>query len=554
MKKFKTPIALLLAGTMTLSLVGCQQNSSQGSTGTGDGDTTPAPDISFSEAEERPIDKNAPTGNLIYLTYEGTWDTENEEKLAKFEKEYGGTVEIRKCGSGDEYFQALGTFIAAGDSPDLVRYEWRSFPHAISYNVYTPLDSYIDINSDLWKDMKPIADQFMYNGKHYYFPNVLKTNFALNYNNRALMASGMTDPMELLKKNEWTWTAFEDMLKRWVDMDPANHIGYNGVGGMIFVLTTGKKTIDVSNNEIINNLKDADVTRCMSWLGDMRKNGLLGASAEKQAATGHSNGYEDPGTALIDGNLLFLGMDPSWAYGAAKEKFFNEGMEEEIKFVPFPRDDNSDTYYHGIDTLGYMVPSGAPNLKGAIDWINFAHSEEVDPENLAKAKGDALAEVKSYKAKCMNKDCGDTSDNADSKGRHIYTEEENANNVTVCPVCGTARETKFKLVWTEEQYDLWMELKSTTGRFTMLFDNCYGFSSDVSNLFQSGETPLLDGPVFSDGLTYTSIIDSQYAVVEGYLAEYREIMKKNAAGEEVTLDWAATKAPETSASSTTTGA
>lgn len=546
MKNLKKALSVLLSGTIVLSLSACSEGSGGTGTNTNAGveADTPAPDISFSEAEIKPIDENAPTGDIIYLTYENSWDTSNEEALTKFEQQMGGTFTIRTCGSGDDYFSTLGTLIASGDSPDLVRYEWRSFPHAMSYNVYTPLDSYIDINSDLWKDMKPIADQFIYNGKHYYYPNVLKTSYALNYNNRVLQANGMTDPMELFKKDQWTWSAFESMLSEWCLMDD-NHIGYNGVGGMIFILTTGNKIVDLQGSEIINNLKNADIARCMSWLGDLRKKGLLGASEAQMTATGHGNGYESPEAAFVDGNLLFLGMDPSWTYGAAKKEFFNRGLEEELKFVPFPRDDNSDTYYHGIDTLGYMVPAGAPNLKGAIDWINFSHQLNTDPETLAKAKDDALADVIKYKARCYNKECGDTSENADSKGRHIYTEEENENNVTVCPSCGTERERDFKLVYSEEQYDLFMELQSTTGRFTMLFDHCYGFSGDVSNLFDVGEDSLLDGPVFYDGVSFTSLVESQYNVLEGYLQEYREIMKKNASGETVTKDWSETKPAET---------
>lgn len=545
MKNFKKALALLLAGSTALSITACDQSGSgTGDNTNGSGDATNAPMQSFEEQTLAPIDTEAPTGKLVYLTYENNWESSNEEKLTKFEAQYGGTFELITCGSGSEYFQKLGTYISAGDSPDLVRYEWMSFPHAMSYNVYTPLDTYIDINSDLWKDMKPVADQFMYNGKHYYYPNVLKTNFALNYNNRILEENGMTDPMTYLEKNEWTWTKFKEMLKEWCNKDP-NHIGYNGVGGMSFILTTGKKVIDVQGSEIINNLKDPDVTRCMTWLGDMHKDGLLGANAEQQTNTGHANGYEDPGVAFVDGNLLFLGMDPSWAYGAAKEKFYNNGQEEDIKFVPFPRDDNSDTYYHGIDTLGYLVPAGAKNLKGAIDWINFSHAEEIDPENLAKAKADAIADVPAYKTKCGNKDCGDTSENADKSGRHIFTAEENEQGVTTCPVCGTERETKYKLIWDEKVYDLWTELHSTDGRFTMLFDHCYGFNDDVSKLFQTGDQPLLDGPVFGD-FTYTTLVETQYSVVEGYLAEYREIMKKNASGEEVTKDWAATNAPTAS--------
>ncbi len=536
MKNLKKTVSLVLSAAMVLGLTGCEQKDNP-PVGTGNGTGTNAPEQSFTEAPVVSIDPNAPTGKLVYLTYENNFETANEENLKAFEKDYGGTIEVVTCGSGDEYFQRLGTYISAGTSPDLVRYEWRSFPHGMSYNIYTPLDSYIDINSDLWKGIKEVADQFMYNNKHYYFPYQLKTNFALNYNNRVLQENGMTDPMELLKKNEWTWTAFEKMLKQWCDMDP-NHIGYNGVGGMSFILTTGKKVVDVKNNEITNNLRDQDIARCMQWVEKLHKQGLLGVTEAQTNETGHANGYEAPDAAFVDGNLLFLGMDPSWTYPAAKEALDKKGYENEMKFVPFPKDDNSDTYYHGIDTFGYLIPSGAPNVKGAIDWITMLRKIETDPENIAKAKDDATSDAPLYKAKCGNKECGDTSENADKNGRHIFTDEENEQGVTVCPVCGTEREEKYKVVWDSEVYDLSVELKSTDGRFKMLFDNCYGFNSDVTKMFQNGDEPMLDGPVFGD-FSYTQLVEAKYNTVEAYLQEYRDMMKKNASGELVTM------APET---------
>lgn len=217
-----------------------------------------------------PVDDTAETGTITWLMYEDLL-TNNADMVALFESRYGGSIEQRVTGSGDEYFETLGTLIATGDSPDIVRYEWRSFPHAMSYNMYTPLDSYIDLDSDLWSGVKEIAEQFVYNGKHYYVPYQYKTNFALNYNNRVLEENGIADPIKMVKDNTWTWKAFEDLLKKWVDMDP-NHIGYNGVGGMIFVLTTGTKVIDVQGNQIINNLKSENTTRCMSWLENMSLN------------------------------------------------------------------------------------------------------------------------------------------------------------------------------------------------------------------------------------------------------------------------------------------
>lgn len=79
-------------------------------------------------------------------------------------------------------------------------------------------------------------------------------------------------------------------------------------------------------------------------------------------------------------------------------------------------------------------------------------------------------------------------------------------------------------------------MRGEGNRFTLLFDNCYGFSSDVSNLFESGETPILNGPVFND-VSYTSAVESLYNVLEGYLQPYRDRMTADARGEKVTTTY-----------------
>ena len=520
MNKSKKITALLLSAAMAVSVTACSQSEGGGNVSTG-GDTETS-QSSFAEPVVDSLDPNAETGTIKWLVYEDLV-TEMADMVTLFEVRYGGSVDQEICASGGAYFDRLGTLIAGGESPDIVRYEWRSFPHGISYNMYTPIDSYIDFNSELWTDVRDVAEQFAYNGKHYYAPNSLATNYALNYNNRVLEENGMTDPMTLFEADSWTWSTFEDMLKTWCDMNP-DHIGYNGVGGMSFVLTTGTKTIDIENGQIINNLRNENVQRCMTWLEGLRKEGLLGADAA-QMEHGASNGYVAPQEAFVDGNLLFLGMDPTWAYGAAKEALDGKLITNEIKFVPFPKDDLADAYYHGGSSTGYMIPSGAKNIKGALDWIVLNRTVETDPDEIAAARAKALDDSKDYYPICANSDCGDA-ENGDSKGRHIFTDEENAAGTDTCPVCGTARKERYKVVWTQEQYDLWQELKSDEGRFTLLFDNVYGFSDDISNLF-IGTGSFLDGPVFDDE-SYTTLVETNYSVVEGYLQPYRDRMKSGA--------------------------
>ncbi len=305
MKRFrKTSITALMVTALTITACSGNPNQDEETSKTDSSSV-----ISFTEADVVEIDENTPAGKITYLSYESGFEDSASEMITLFETRYDGSFEHILCQSGNAYFERLGTLISTGLSPDLVRYEWRSFPHGISYNMYTPLDTYIDIDSDLWKSVKELAEQFVYNGKHYYYPYKLKTSYSLNYNNRILEEHGMTDPMTPLNENMWTWKAFEDMLKQWCDMDP-NHIGYNGVGGMIFVSTTGTKIVDIQGDQIINNLRNENVSRCMLWLENMRRQGLLGASDE-QKALGASSGFVAPDQAFVDGNLLFLGMDPA---------------------------------------------------------------------------------------------------------------------------------------------------------------------------------------------------------------------------------------------------
>ena len=257
MKRFrKTSITALMVTALTITACSGNPNQDEETSKTDSSSV-----ISFTEADVVEIDENTPAGKITYLSYESGFEDSASEMITLFETRYDGSFEHILCQSGNAYFERLGTLISTGLSPDLVRYEWRSFPHGISYNMYTPLDTYIDIDSDLWKSVKELAEQFVYNGKHYYYPYKLKTSYSLNYNNRILEEHGMTDPMTPLNENMWTWKAFEDMLKQWCDMDP-NHIGYNGVGGMIFVSTTGTKIVDIQGDQIINNLRNENVSRC----------------------------------------------------------------------------------------------------------------------------------------------------------------------------------------------------------------------------------------------------------------------------------------------------
>ena len=349
MKKFKRISAAAVALIIALSATGCASGGRTESGSTGEAEQTTAAvttedpnkeledDVDWeSMAEIEAVDQTNEegTGELYEsgktagivnaLCYYDLASTQPElaELLAQ---RYGGTIETEITTSGSGYFERLGVLIAAGDSPDIVRYDWMAYPMGTSKNMFTTLDGWLDIDSPLWAPEKDVIESFNYLGKHYYFPSDVQTNFAMIYNKTLLEEQGMVDPMDLYFDGTWDWNSFEELIGQWAQRGE-EYIGFSGGSwsSMMFVNTTGTKVIDMTGTEIINNLKNQEVQRTMDWLSDLKKQNLIG------------DGFIDPGQAFIDGKLLFLGMGLTWGYESAQESFFKNNIDGEIAAVPSP--------------------------------------------------------------------------------------------------------------------------------------------------------------------------------------------------------------------------
>lgn len=410
---------------------------------------------------------------------------------------YGGVIETEITQSGSAYFERLGVLIAAGDSPDIVRYDWTAYPHGVSKNMFTALDDWLDMDSPLWADEKSVIESFNYLGKHYYYPSDVQTNFAIIYNKRVLEENAMPDPMQLYFENNWTWDTFEDMLVQWANKGD-DYVGFTGGSwsSMMFANTTGTKTIDMTGTEINNNLKSAPVRRAMDWLSSLKHDGFIG------------DGFVDPSTALVDGKLLFLGMGLTWGFESAQDGMFKNAIDAEIAAVPFPRDPNADKYYLSADSFGFMVPSGAKNIQGAVSWILCGRIYETNPDTVAADYAEKTYDGPNYYPKCPN--C-----------KYNFVEHEQ-NDLATCPECGTARKTKFKAVYSEDQMRV-IEDMTDPEKFGLIFDNAVGFSDEFSSIFIGNEDTIFDGPIYY-GSSYTQVLEAGNSLVEAYLEPYRDAL------------------------------
>ena len=439
-------------------------------------------------------------GEVNALCYYDLAATQSElaELLAQ---RYGGTITTEITTSGNAYFDRLGVLIASGDSPDIVRYDWMAYPTGMAKNMFTCLDGWLDMESPVWSGEKDVIESFNYLGKHYYFPSDVSTNFAIIYNTRSIEEAGLENPADLYFENNWTWDTFEDMMKKWVNIGP-DYVGFTGGSwsAMMFANTTGVKIIDMTGDDIINNMKNTNVQRAMDRLADMKKLGYIG------------DGFVDPAAAFIDGKLLFLGMGLTWGFESAQESFFKNGLDGDFEVVPFPRDPNADRYYMSADTYGFLVPTGASNVQGAVDWILCGRLYATDPEIVAADRAKRMDTSPHYYAKCP--EC------------KYNFEEEGQNDLAVCPNCGTARKVKFKPVYSERVMRVCDDMTDPE-KFGFIFDNSLGFNDDFTTILIGGEESLYDGPIYY-GSSYNQLREENYNLIESYLDNYRNIIKEAA--------------------------
>lgn len=514
MKKFIRITAVVLVFAMLSGMVGCKDSgaSNSDSTKPTDSTTTASGDKALDttvdwedKADIDEIDKNdeSGTGELYEagkkagtvkaLCYYDLAETQPE--LAKLLAEkFGGTIETEISPQGTAYFDKIGTMVASGTSPDIVRYDWMAYPCGISKNMFTSVDGWLDEDAPLWVSEKDIIESFVYAGKHYYFPSNVSINFAMIYNRSVLDEAGLDDPVNLYKEGNWNWDTFKDMLAVWAQQGD-DYIGFTGGSwtSMMFANSTGTKVIDMTGTEIINNMKSQNVQRTMDWLSELKKVGYVG------------EGFVDPGQAFLDGKLLFLAMGLVWGYGSAQEMTFKKGIESDIVALPLPKDPQSDKYYMSADTFGFMIPTGAKNIQGAIDWILSARIYETDPEIVAATRAKNMDTTPIYYPKCPG-----------CKYDFTLKHEE---DLLVCPECGAARKQKYKVTYSEEQMDILDDMVNPE-KFTFIFDNSVGFTSEVSSVFTGQEESVFDGPLYY-GSSYTQLRDSNYNVIESYLEPFR---------------------------------
>lgn len=376
---------------------------------------------------------------------------ERSPELALFEDTYGAKIEYIPT-SNDKRFDDLATSILGGDPPDIFVYEWLTFPYGISKGQYQPIDSLVDWDSPKWADVKNTADKFIWNGEHYIAPLGYSFNDTqvLMYNKSVIEAEGFEDPYQLYLDGKWNWTTFVDMMKTYVENGSEERFGIGGWWANAFVYTAGETMVTYDGSTFSNNLRSAKIEKAQGVLEDIFKNNLI------------DRGWIGGGDAFTNHNILFYSMG-TWAYNdAAKSR-----PDDVIQIVPFPKDDDADSYYVSNKVFAYMWVRGSENADCVKAWF----------------------------------DCNRTVNYEDG---YVQTTKEKylANNPG----------------WTSEMYDIAMEFYDED-KFTQAYDYGYGLSSYMSDTLM---TQLYEGIANEQFESWVQAREEYYSIVDQEIAVYNE--------------------------------
>lgn len=435
-----------------------------------------------------------PAGTIHALCWFDFHNVSPEIEISElFAERFGGTVETEIV-SSLEITDRLGVLMASGQSPDIMRFGEDYFPSFFIANRFAALDDWIDIYAPIWSGMEEINERFAYDGKHFYLPyGLTATEYGVTYCTAELEENGIPDPMDLYFSGEWTWDAFKDIVFKWRDFNPEKYpISWPTGIGVHLAATTGTPVIEFDGKNIVNNMKDANVVRAMEFIESLKREDCFW------------EGWHGPDALDSWAGTLFFLMPLDWGLPCGQEFWFKKNFEGEIRSVPLPRDPESDTYYLYGQTSGYVIPSGATNMQGAVSFLLAARTWYTDPDVVAAEREEKLYNGGYFYIKCP--EC------------KYKFESERDEFDAVCPNCGAPRKAKYKLTYTPEQMQIYDDLLDPS-KFTFIFNAYSGFGPDMKQQMED----VFNGPI-TEGESYNHLVTEYYNVIETELDEYRALL------------------------------
>ncbi|MBR4346888.1 MAG: carbohydrate ABC transporter substrate-binding protein [Oscillospiraceae bacterium] len=393
-KTIKRTLAGLSALTMAVSMTACAGGNSQGSEG---GTTaaqtaeTTAPatvainTATLSQEEEAAVDSASSMLRDVELEDKEIkwlchWDLNPDSTgksipvpLSLFQSKYDGEITWYPTTWNTRYSD-LSTYVLGGEGIDFFQRDESSLPKGIVSGMFSPIDDYIDIDSDLYDGVRPGMDLYSFKGKHYAFVNDVTADAAVIYSAKTIDENGYDDPWELYQEGKWNWDTFTKMLEDFCDPE-AEQYGLDGWWSeKPLYLSAGTPAVSSVDGLLQVNLRDGNLEKAQNWMYSLWSKGLVfDKSLFDWSIQTHFMG-EGKELFFICGTWTLMADPSTWECGIAPE---------DARWVPIPCPADAEEIYQPATAGGYCLCKGASNPLGVALYVECELVAGLDEETKA---------------------------------------------------------------------------------------------------------------------------------------------------------------------------
>ena len=279
--------------------------------------------------------------------------------LSMFQTKYGGSIKWYPT-TWENRYSDLSTYVLGGEGIDFFQRDESSLPKCIVSGMFEPIDEYIDIDSDIYKNVRTAMDIYSFKGKHYAFVNDVTADAAVIYSAQTIEENGLDDPWELYQNGEWNWDTFTSMLEEFCDPD-AEMYGLDGWWSeRPLYLSAGMPALSSIDGKISVNLRDEKLEKAQNWMYSLyTKNLVFDKEKFDWTPQVHFMG-EGKELFFICGTWTLMSDPETWECGI---------NPEDARWVPVPCPADADEIYHAAVAGGYCLCKGAANPLGVALYV-----------------------------------------------------------------------------------------------------------------------------------------------------------------------------------------
>lgn len=277
-----------------------------------------------------------------------------ENVVANFQKQAGIKVNWIQ-GSYDNYDTEILAKIKAGDSPDMIRYNYPAPARmSLCQDIKTATGS--DCKGAVWDST--LTNVYTVKGKIYGVN--LQNTFnqqpaAVAYKPSDIKRYKLEDPYVLWKSGKWNFNKFIDMCKQYKDR--SGYAGWMTSRGLDYLWFTGVQMIKFDGNKYTNNIKSQEVITAIQKICNFQSDGIM-PEAQSEAAAWEGGAY------LFYTSPMLEARRTDFHFPTLKKN-------NDLIMVPFPTGAGSTYYTNYQEYEAYGVPKGAKNGIGAYYFMRY---------------------------------------------------------------------------------------------------------------------------------------------------------------------------------------